>query len=155
MFHEQDGITTVLLRLGPCGSSFFVFRARPAPCTPAVARPRDGEEICSAVAPTTKIIVEKAVYGVPGDPQRTRDVREKVQQKVDGGESSFRVTDMAVGDDPAHQVVKTLVVDYVVEETRKMGQGPSSVPSSARRTVKAQDGDAIHVTPNAVQITVE
>ncbi|OHB85412.1 MAG: hypothetical protein A2V98_12725 [Planctomycetes bacterium RBG_16_64_12] len=155
MFHEQDGLTTVLLPLGPSGSVFVVFRDRPVQGNPAVALARDGEEICSAVAPTTKIIVEKAVYGVPGDPQRTRDVREKVQQKVDGGESSFRVTDMAVGDDPAHQVVKTLVVDYVVEETRKMGQGPSSVPSSARRTVKAQDGDAIHVTRDAVQITVE
>ena len=33
----------------------------------------------------SRIIVQKAVYGVLGDPARTRDVRAKVQQIVDCG----------------------------------------------------------------------
>lgn len=59
-----------------------------------------------------KVEVTKAVYGVLGDPARTRDVREKLQRVLDAGESSFPVARMAEGDDPAFGVVKTLVVDY-------------------------------------------
>ena len=51
-------------------------------------------------------------YGVLNDPQRTRDVREKLQRLVDAGESSFRVARMAEGDDPAFLVVKTLELEY-------------------------------------------
>ena len=57
-------------------------------------------------------LIERASYGVLGDPRRTRDVREKVQQKVDGGQYSFPVGLMAEGDDPAPEKVKTLVVEY-------------------------------------------
>ncbi len=49
------------------------------------------------------------------DPARTRDVRARVQSKADSGETSFRVSDMAAGDDPAYGIVKTLIVDYTVD----------------------------------------
>jgi hypothetical protein len=65
-----------------------------------------------------KITVEKAVYGVLGDPQRTRDVRAKLQRLADAGESSFQVARMAAGDDPAFGIVKTLVVEYLVDGRR-------------------------------------
>src|SRR5262249_26399914 len=61
------------------------------------------------------IVIRKAVYGVPGDPKRTRDVREKVQQLIDRGEMHFPVARLAAGDDPAHLVVKTLDVDYTAD----------------------------------------
>lgn len=62
-----------------------------------------------------RIVVHNARYGVPGDPQRTRDVREKVQRIVDAGESSFEVARLAQGDDPAFMVVKTAVIEYSVD----------------------------------------
>jgi hypothetical protein len=49
---------------------------------------------------------------VLNDPKRTRDVRERVQKFVDAGEYSFQVARLAEGDDPAFQVVKTVVVNY-------------------------------------------
>jgi hypothetical protein len=70
-----------------------------------------------------KVVVEKAVYGVPGDAQRTRDVRAKLQRLVDAGEYSFQVARMAQGDDPAFLVVKTLVVDYTLDGRRATLQG--------------------------------
>ena len=63
---------------------------------------------------SAQIVVRKAVYGVLGDPLRTRDVRAKVQQIVDAGADRFEVARLAVGDDPAFGVVKTLVVDYTI-----------------------------------------
>lgn len=59
-------------------------------------------------------IVEKALYGVLDDPKRTRDVREKLQRLLDAGETSFAVSRVAAGDDPAFGVVKTLDVDYTM-----------------------------------------
>jgi hypothetical protein len=60
------------------------------------------------------IVVEKATYGVPGDTKRTRDVKAKLQHLVDTGEMTFEVARMAEGDDPAVNVVKTLVAEYKI-----------------------------------------
>jgi len=62
--------------------------------------------------PKGDVRIEKAVYGVPGAPKRSRDVRAKLQAIVDGGESSFQVSRLAAGDDPAYGVVKTLEAEY-------------------------------------------
>ena len=70
-----------------------------------------------------RVVVEKAVYGVPGDTVRTRDVRAKLQRLVDAGEYSFPVARMAQGDDPAFMVVKTLVVDYTLDGVRATIRG--------------------------------
>ncbi len=37
-------------------------------------------------APPAKLVVVKATYGVPGDAQRSRDVRARLQQCIDTGE---------------------------------------------------------------------
>jgi hypothetical protein len=75
------------------------------------------------------IAVEKARYGVLDDPQRTRDVREKLQRLVDSGVSSFTVARMAEGDDPAFLVVKTLEFEYVRDGQRfhRSGQDPEVI----------------------------
>jgi hypothetical protein len=96
---------------------------------------------------TPKIVVEKAVYGILSDPQRTRDVREKLQHLLDTGESSFQVARMAEGDDPAVNVVKTLVVDYAVagEHMTVRGTDPENIvlgpqPAACERAAEVRCG---------------
>jgi hypothetical protein len=74
----------------------------------------DGKPFPPAPPPPPKVVGVKAVYGVSGDVQRTRDVRAKVQKLIDADKTSFAVTEMAQGDDPALNVVKTLDIDYTV-----------------------------------------
>jgi hypothetical protein len=69
------------------------------------------------------VVVEKARYGVLDDPKRTRDVRDKLQRLLDAGESSFPVSRMAEGDDPALMVVKTLEVEYSLDGKRLSAHG--------------------------------
>jgi len=112
-FRRDGGSTDVLLSLGPSESVFVVFRERGTDGGGIVKAARDGKDLwLAAPAPLDKIVVEKAVYGVPGDPARTRDVRDKVQRLADAGETAFRVGQLAAGDDPAVNVVKTLALDY-------------------------------------------
>ena len=140
MFEEKDGGTSVPLSLGPSGSVFVVFRRRAEGVDPVVAITRDGSPVLTAGEPAPKIVVEKAVYGVPADPQRSRDVREKVQRLVDGGEYDIPVSQMAAGDDPAPNVVKSLTVEYSMDQKRF--------------TVTGIDGETVHLT-GAPKITVE
>jgi hypothetical protein len=77
-------------------------------------RGRDGDTVRLTGA-IPRIVVEKAIYGVPGDAVRTRDVKARVQAIVDAGEDSFAVARMAQGDDPAFLVVKTLDLGYVID----------------------------------------
>jgi len=63
-----------------------------------------------------RIRVDKARYGVLDDPKRTRDLRQKVQELVDAGATSFPVALLAQGDDPAFLVVKTLALDYTQDD---------------------------------------
>ena len=80
-------------------------------------RARDGETIyLNPHAVNAR--VEKARYGVLDDPQRTRDVRDKLQRLLDAGETGFAVARMAHGDDPAFGVVKTLDLEYTLDGKR-------------------------------------
>lgn len=56
-------------------------------------------------------------------------MRDRVQRLVDSGEAQFRVSRMAEGDDPAAQVVKTLVVDYLADGQSRTarGQDPETI----------------------------
>lgn len=120
-FQESNGVTHVALNLEPSGSVFVVFRKPSAGIDPVVELRREGKLQWSLtnplpvqpVQPVAVIKITKATYGVPGDPQCTRDVTQKLQRLVDTGERKIRVTDMAKGDDPAYRVVKTLAVEYV------------------------------------------
>lgn len=142
MYQEQDGRTSVLLPLGPSGSVFVAFREKGTSSDSLAAVSRDSQMLWNtAAAAAPRAVVQKAVYGVPGDPQRTRDVREKVQRKVDAGDYSFRVSELAAGDDPAEGVVKTLVVDYTID--------------GKPFTVKGQDSSIVHLTADAMKINVQ
>jgi hypothetical protein len=94
---------------------FVVFREAGAGDAGVAAATRDGKALWSTAPPRAdRLVVEKAVYGVPGDPVRTRDVRDKLQRLADMGETSFRVGRLAEGDDPAVNVVKTLDLEYTI-----------------------------------------
>ncbi|MCX6377289.1 MAG: glycosyl hydrolase, partial [Armatimonadetes bacterium] len=113
VFQEKEGATSVLLPLGPSGSVFVVFRQSAGQTDSIVAVKHQGTTLLALTTrPPHKITVDKAVYGILDDPARTRDVRDKAQRIVDGGESSFHVAAMAAGDDPAYGIVKTLVLEY-------------------------------------------
>jgi hypothetical protein len=127
-YHPRGEVTRVGLRLEPSGSVFVVFRRPLGETDSAVAlRQQDGPAWSlrdpMPVPPAFGLKVLKAVYGVPGDPRRTRDVTRKVQRLAESGTLQFGVAEMARGDDPAFGVVKTLVVDYVVEDKTLIATG--------------------------------
>jgi len=141
MFEEKDGCTSVPLTLGPSGSVFVVFARGAGPQDPVVALTRDGKPLLATADIAPKIVVKKAAYGVLTDPQRIRDVRGKVQEKVDRGEHSFQVARMAEGDDPAEGVVKTLDIEYTIGEQEF--------------AVRGRDPESVHLTDDASRIVVE
>jgi hypothetical protein len=142
VYEEKDGVTRIALTLGPSGSVFGVFRQPAGADAPIVQVRRDGKPLLSAAPePLPKVTVRQARYGVLDDPQRTRDVTQKVQRRADAGAFTFPVTAMAEGDDPALKVVKTLVVEFSID-----GQP---------FTAKARDGDTIRLRRNAVGAQVE
>ncbi|MEW6743206.1 MAG: glycosyl hydrolase [Planctomycetota bacterium] len=122
-FKEKNGTTSVLLALDPSESVFVVFRKADAKRNPVAALKRDGKMVWSLAEPPPKLVVKSARYGVLDDPQRTRDVRAKVQQLVDAGALGFRVARMAEGDDPAYGIVKTLIVEYSVGSQQLSARG--------------------------------
>jgi hypothetical protein len=142
VFQESNGRTSVGLTLGPSGSVFVVFRKPLASAIAATRLIHDGETVLSATPGSEpKVRIERATYGVPGSPDQTRDVRQKMQQKADAGEHNFLVSSLAEGDDPAPNVLKTLVVDFVIGGTHY--------------TVKGQDPAIVHLTANGVGLVVE
>ena len=148
-FEERGGVTRVPLRLDPSGSVFVVFRRPAGEIDPLVALKHDGKTLWSLLEkPRPAVEVSKATYGVPGDAQRTRDVTGKVRQRVADSQLTFDVRAMAVGDDPAYGVVKTLVVEFTAEgeACTVAGTDPESVTLAApvpERPVAglAADGD--------------
>jgi hypothetical protein len=115
VYEERGGGTTrIPISFEPSGSVFVVFREAAAAGTfdPVVGVTLDGRMIEPVPEPKGTVRIEKAIYGVPGDAKRLRDVRAKLQAIVDGGETSFTVSRLAAGDDPAYGVVKTLEAEY-------------------------------------------
>jgi len=142
VWEAKDGVTHVSIPFEPSGSVFVVFRERAGKRDPVVLVKRNGKPVLTAAPkPSVKVMVTRARYGVLDDPQRTRDVADRVQSKVDGGEYSFPVRMMAEGGDPAANAVKTLVVDYTIE-------GKSF-------TVRARDPETIHLSGEALLVNVE
>ena len=109
------GMTRIPISFEPSGSVFVVFREAAAAgrtLDPIVGVTLDGRTIEPAPELKGAVRIVKAVYGVVGDPNRSRDVRAKLQAIVDGGETSFQVSRLAAGDDPAYGIVKTLELEY-------------------------------------------
>jgi len=142
IYEERDGLATVALTLEPSGSVFVVFRAASGKDQPVVSLARNGKPLFSAMPePPVQVVVRSALYGVPNDPQRTRDVAEKVRRLLERGEYSFPVSAMAEGGDPAHNVIKTLTVEYSIDGKPHL--------------VKADDSGTVYLTANALKISVE
>jgi hypothetical protein len=126
VYDQTGGLTRIPIRFGPSGSVFVVFRRSAEPFDPVVSVTLDGQQVLPVPEPKEKVIIEKAVYGVPGDPKRTRDVRGKLQRIVDGGEYDIQVARLAEGDDPAFGIMKTLNVDYALAGKRFSASGRDS-----------------------------
>lgn len=150
-YEEKDGATTLPVTFEPSGSVFVVFRKAAHRVDPIVSTTRNGKPFAAP-----KIIITKARYGVLDDPQRTRDVTAKLQAVIGEGRTSFGVTEMAKGDDPAYGVIKTLVVDYTVAgeswsasgkdpETISLSTGPTPALDIARGEIW-QNGDYVFTT---------
>jgi len=108
-----------------------IFRKPLANASAPIRLLHNGEPVLSAVLGSRpQVRIERATYGVPGSLDRTRDVRQKVQQKVDAGEHSFQVSSLAEGDDPAPNVVKTLEVEYTFNGKRTSAHGTDPERSS-------------------------
>jgi hypothetical protein len=138
----QPGVTHVGLVLEPHGSVFVVFRQPDDSADPAISLHHNGQPVISAYpGPAAPIVVTQARYGVLADPSRTRDVTEKIRQQVAAGELSFPVLVMAAGDDPALGEVKTLTVDYTIDDQQFR--------------VSARDPETIHLSREAVNAKVE
>jgi hypothetical protein len=112
VYEQAGGTTRIPIAFEPSGSVFVVFRQAAGTVDPVVSVTLDGRPIEPAPELEGNVRIEKAVYGVAGDPKRSRDVRTKLQAIADGGESSFQVSRLAGGDDPAYGVVKTLEAEY-------------------------------------------
>jgi hypothetical protein len=97
---------------------------------PCHVRGKDAEVVyLRTVAIGKRCLVQSAIYGVPGDAVRTRDVTAKVQQILDNGETSFEVSSLAAGDDPAFGIVKTVTIRFTVDGKphQVSGEDPETV----------------------------
>jgi hypothetical protein len=112
VYEQAGGTTRIPISFGPSGSVFVVFRKSAGKFDPVVSVTLDGRPVVPAPDLKGDVHIEKAIYGVAGSPKRSRDVRVRLQAIVDGGESSFQVSRLAEGDDPAYGVVKTLEAEY-------------------------------------------
>lgn len=142
LFHEENGVTHVVLPMEPAGSVFVVFRKPVRGDAAGVALHRDGKTVLAArPEPPPAIVVRQARYGVLDDRPRTREVTSVIQRRVDAGETVIVARSLAADGDPAPGVVKTLRVEYAIE-------GKAHV-------VEARDPDAIHLTSDALSVRVE
>lgn len=65
-----------------------------------------------------KILITKAVYGVPGDPAKQADVAEAIRRKIKEGEYIITPGNRLAGKDPALRAVKSLVIDFTLDGQR-------------------------------------
>ena len=89
---------------------------------------------------SSTIAVQKAVYGVAGDPARQVDLTKKLQQAVAGGVLVVSADNATAGRDPAHGTVKTLELEYTVDgkpEKRSLAED-SAYDLVTGRTVTSQ-----------------
>jgi hypothetical protein len=127
IYRTENGVTTLVLPFEPSQSVFVVFtqqnqqdkKNQPDTNEPIVAVSYNGTVISDLTIPFSTIEIERAIYGVPDDPNATRDVTETVKKFVAGGLRDFPVSKItaAVGD-PKFGVVKTLRIDFVSGDHR-------------------------------------
>ena len=138
LYRTADGITTLPIHFDPVGSVFVVFR-KDAPSDHAISLTRNGKPVGLASA-SGKIEIQKATFGVPGDPSKCRDATGRVKELVESGALESPVSDMTKDGDPAYGVVKTLTVDCTIDGQAKT---ISATETEALSLVglASQDGD--------------
>ncbi|MEN9470002.1 MAG: hypothetical protein RL630_1735, partial [Verrucomicrobiota bacterium] len=69
-----------------------------------------------------KITIQKALYGVKGDPAKQIDIKEKLQAHVDAGHLTVEVTNEFAGQDPAPEEPKVLESEWLVEDWKQRAE---------------------------------
>ena len=115
VYQEKDGGTEIPLHLEPLESVFVVFRPEPPIKERIISLEHNGQELLWPQGREGTLVIRKALYGVLGDPARTRDVTEKLRTWIAEGRRSFQVAELAREDDPALFVVKRLSVDFEID----------------------------------------
>jgi hypothetical protein len=103
------------LRFEAHGSTFVVFRSQKSRLDSVTNFLRNGQPVLLSSQPPV-IKIKRATFGVLGDIARTRDVRATVQALVDGGQVAVQVNKLVAGGDPAYGVIKTLDLEYTVDD---------------------------------------
>jgi hypothetical protein len=149
---SKDGIS-IPLRLEAGGSVFVVFHSKQKSFDPIVGFTRNGESVLPLTQPSV-IKIQKAIYGVPGDAARTRDVRVKMQAMSDRGEINFRVAKLAEGDDPAYGTVKTLELKYTVNdrEFAVSGRDPETINLVTTRPAASRAAEVRYDSAGRLQV---
>ncbi|MGH7950777.1 MAG: glycosylhydrolase-like jelly roll fold domain-containing protein, partial [Limisphaerales bacterium] len=116
-YDTSGDITRIPIVLPPKASVFIVFRRNQSSVLGQTIRSvsHNGKTllITDGRQAPPQIEILSAVYGKPGEPQHTRDVKTIIQKLVDNGETIFPVVKIAaIGGDPDINVVKTLDVRY-------------------------------------------
>jgi hypothetical protein len=100
------------------------------------------EKLVAVKPPSEKLVVVKATYGVPGDAQRSRDVKKRLQERIDAGERLLPVVRLADGDDPAFGVVKRVEAECTSDGKTIIlkGSDTDTLILSANPTAQEQAG---------------
>ena len=140
--------TELALNLEGYESVFVVFTPNPPVPEYIVSILHEGREVLWPKQQQGTILIRKALYGVLDDPQRTRDVTEKIQRWVNEGRLRFQVAELARDDDPAYLIVKRLIVDYEVD-----GQ-PGHIEATDPQTIQFPRAAVREPTVKLLPITV-
>ena len=128
LFEQTSTGISVPLRFEAHGSTFVVFRPQKLPLDSVVSFLRDGQPVLLSSKPPA-IKIRRAIFGVPGDVARTHDVRAAVQALVDRGQVAVQVGKLVAGGDPAYGVIKTLDLEYTVDDQpfELIGREPDTI----------------------------
>ncbi|MCC7373404.1 MAG: hypothetical protein IT581_02020 [Verrucomicrobiales bacterium] len=141
MFSDDGQMTHVVLPFDPSGSVFVVFRDSSRGEDPVIDVRHNGQTISSArPTPAVRITIQRATYGIPGEPARSRDVTQEVQRKVDAGDALIHVDALVADGDPAPHEIKMLEVEYAI--------------GARRYRVKASDRETVRLADDVLQATV-
>ncbi|HSI73889.1 MAG TPA: glycosyl hydrolase, partial [Fimbriimonas sp.] len=115
MWREREDRTEIPLVLGPSDSILVVFRHSGKPTVQTFTV--DGKDVFQqSVLRQAKLAIVRALWGPAGDEKRTKDVTDQVRRMIERGATEFRVAELASEGDPAYMVVKTLRLEYKLDD---------------------------------------
>ncbi len=153
--------TSVRLSMLPQESVFVVFRKGTKPSLRLASLKLNGSTVvalskASAKPSASLLQVVSARYGLFSDPSRTIDAKPRVDALLAKGVEQFRVADLAIGGDPAFNIVKT--AEIVVKSKNRTytvtGTDPEMVSLSDPEGVVANRASVRPLDANSAQLTV-